>query len=51
MSNSQHQHQSSQRTENQNNQMSDDPGDGSRGSSTLGRDGGKTPAEIGRAHV
>jgi hypothetical protein len=30
---------------NQNNQMSDDPGDGSRNSDTLGRDGGKTAAE------
>ena len=30
---------------NQNNQISDDPGDGSRKSDTLGRDGGKTAAE------
>ena len=30
---------------NQNNQMSDDPGDGSRNSFTLGRDGKKTAAE------
>jgi hypothetical protein len=30
---------------NQNNQLSDDPGDGSRKSDTLGRAGGKTPAE------
>jgi hypothetical protein len=30
---------------NQNNQMSDDPGDGSRRSDTLGRAGGRTAAE------
>lgn len=46
MPNSQHRKDSAQTTENQNNQMSDDPGDGSRGSFTLGRDGGKTPAEV-----
>jgi hypothetical protein len=32
-------------TQNQKNQMSDDPGDGARNSSVLGRDGEKTPAE------
>ncbi len=31
--------------QNQNNQMSDDPGDGSRNSFVTGRDGGKTAAE------
>ncbi|HEX8512861.1 MAG TPA: hypothetical protein VF688_07120 [Allosphingosinicella sp.] len=31
--------------QNQNNAMSDDPGDGSRKSFTTGRDGGKTAAE------
>jgi len=30
---------------NQNNQISEDPGDGSRNSDRLGRDGAKTPAE------
>ena len=30
---------------NQNNQMSEDPGDGSRNSDILGRDGGPTAAE------
>lgn len=30
---------------NQNNQMSDDPGDGSRNSFVTGRDGGRTAAE------
>ena len=35
---------SSQNTQNQNNQMSDDPGDGSRTSFVLGKDG-KSPAE------
>ena len=34
-----------QMTQNQNNQMSDDPGDGSRNSETLGRDSGRTAAE------
>ena len=32
--------------QNQNNQMSDDPADGSRNSATLGRDGKKTAVEI-----
>lgn len=31
--------------QNQNNAMSDDPGDGSRNAFTTGRDGGKTAAE------
>ena len=31
--------------QNQNNQMSDDPGDGGRKSFVIGRDGGKTAAE------
>jgi hypothetical protein len=44
MSKNLHNPDSMQNTENQNNEMSDDPRDGSRGSTTLGRDG-KTPAE------
>ena len=32
--------------QNQNNQMSDDPADGSRNSVTLGRDGKKTAVEV-----
>ncbi|HEX8467878.1 MAG TPA: hypothetical protein VF620_08745 [Allosphingosinicella sp.] len=32
-------------SQNQNNALSDDPGDGSRKSFTTGRDGGKTAAE------
>jgi len=39
MSVSQHRHKDSQLTQNQKNQMSDDPGDGARGSDTLGKDG------------
>jgi hypothetical protein len=35
----------SDQPQNQNNAMSDDPGDGSRKSFTTGRDGGKTAAE------
>ena len=35
----------SDQPQNQNNAMSDDPGDGSRNSFTTGRDGGKTAAE------
>lgn len=35
-----------QMTQNQNNAMSDDPADGSRNSTTLGRDGKKTPVEV-----
>jgi hypothetical protein len=36
---------STDNTQNQNNQMSDDPKDGSRNSETLGRSGGRTPLE------
>ena len=49
MSRNQHNPDSMQSTENQNNEMSDDPGDGSRGSDTLGRDG-TTPVEKAPAH-
>ena len=42
---SKHNHDSLQFTQNQNNEMSDDPGDGSRNSETVGRDGKPTPAE------
>lgn len=42
---SKHNHDSMQFTQNQNNEMSDDPGDGSRNSETLGRDGEPTPVE------
>jgi hypothetical protein len=45
MSKNQHNPDSTDRPLNQNNQMSDDPGDGSRKSAVLGRDGGRTPAE------
>ena len=41
---SKHNHDSMQFTQNQNNEMSDDPGDGSRKSHTTGRDG-TTPME------
>jgi hypothetical protein len=44
MSKSQHDSESDQ-PQNQNNAMSDDPGDGSRKSFTTGRDGGRTAAE------
>jgi hypothetical protein len=44
MANNQHNADSTNRALNQNNQMSDDPGDGSRKSFTLGKDGG-TPVE------
>jgi hypothetical protein len=44
MSKNQHNSSSMDKTMNQNNQMSDDPGDGSRVSFTLGKDG-NTPAE------
>ena len=44
-SKSQHNPDASDRPLNQNNQMSDDPGDGSRNSSTLAREGGATAAE------
>lgn len=39
MSVSQHGYKDSQMTQNQKNQMSDDPRDGARGSETLGKDG------------
>jgi hypothetical protein len=45
MSKNLHNPDSTDRALNQNNQMSDDPGDGSRNSFTTGRDGGKTAAE------
>ena len=45
MSKNQHNPDSTDRPLNQNNQMSDDPGDGSRKSAVLGRDGGGTAAE------
>jgi hypothetical protein len=44
MSKNQHNPDSTNRALNQNNQMSDDPGDGSRNSFTLGKDG-ESPAE------
>ncbi len=44
MSKNQHNAKSNDKTMNQNNQMSDDPGDGSRKSFTLGKDG-STPLE------
>ena len=44
MSKNSHNPDSSDRALNQNNQMSDDPGDGSRNSFTLGKDG-NTPVE------
>ena len=44
MSKSQHGLDKRQLTQNQNNQMSDDPGDGSRNAFTLGKDG-NTPLE------
>jgi hypothetical protein len=45
MSKNQHNPDSTDRALNQNNQMSDDPGDGSRNSFVTGRDGGRTAAE------
>jgi hypothetical protein len=45
VSKSQHRHDDAQMTQNQNNQMSDDPRDGSRDSFTLGKDG-KEPANV-----
>ncbi len=45
MAKNQHNPDSTDQALNQNNQMSDDPGDGSRNSFTVGRDGGKTAAE------
>jgi hypothetical protein len=44
-SKSQHNADASDRALNQNNQMSDDPGDGSRNSAVLGRDGKRSAAE------
>ena len=44
MSKNQHNLDSTNRSENQNNQMSDDPKDGSRKSAVLGKDG-NTPVE------
>jgi hypothetical protein len=43
-------HVNTQLSQNQNNQMSDDPADGSRNSETLGRDGKLTPAEKAPPH-
>jgi hypothetical protein len=45
MSKSHHNHDDMQMTQNQNNSMSEDPGDGSRDSFTLGKDG-KAPNEV-----
>lgn len=45
MSKNQHNPDTDDQALNQNNQMSDDPGDGSRRSAVLGRDGGPTAAE------
>ena len=42
---SNNQHRSGDQPQNQNNEMSDDPGDGGRTSFVTGRDGGKTAAE------
>ncbi|WP_431849097.1 hypothetical protein [Allosphingosinicella sp.] len=39
-----------QNTENQNNEMSDDPGDGSRNSDVLGQASAQTPVEKAPAH-
>jgi hypothetical protein len=45
MSKNQHNPDTDDQALNQNNQMSEDPGDGSRKSDTLGRDGAPTAAE------
>lgn len=45
MSKNLHNPDSTEQALNQNNQMSDDPGDGSRRSAVLGREGGPTTAE------
>ena len=45
MSKSNHNHNAMQFTQNQNNEMSDDPGDGGRKAFVTGRDGGRTAAE------
>jgi len=42
---SSNQHNSGDQPQNQNNEMSDDPGDGGRESFVTGRDGGRTAAE------
>jgi hypothetical protein len=42
---SNNQHDSGDHPQNQNNELSDDPGDGSRKSFVTGRDGGRTAAE------
>jgi hypothetical protein len=42
---SNNQNNSGDQPQNQNNEMSDDPGDGSRKSFTTGRDGGRTAVE------
>ena len=49
MSKNQHNSSSMDKTMNQNNQMSEDPGDGSRNSFTLGNDG-DTPLEKAPEH-
>ena len=50
MSKNQHDPDGGNRAPNQNNQMSEDPGDGSRNSDRLGRSGGATAAEKPPAH-
>jgi hypothetical protein len=50
MGKNQHNPDSSDQALNQNNQMSDDPGDGSRNSDRLGRTGARTAAEKPPAH-
>ena len=50
MSKNQHNPDQDDRALNQNNQMSDDPGDGSRNADRLGRAGGRTAAEKPPAH-
>lgn len=47
--NSQHNHDNQQSTENQKNEMSDDPGDGARNSFITGKDG-STPVERAPEH-